>query len=76
MNLWITFKNAAEYDGIHLVSQMFGKSFSILNSTTNRLGTNHHSHNVEHFEAFKSWKEECVSEKNCICLPHIQPIRL
>ena len=34
VNPWIRFKNAIEYDGIHLVSEMFGKLFSILNSTT------------------------------------------
>ena len=65
VNPWIRFKNATEYDGIHLVSEMFGKLFSILNSTTNRLNTNHYSHNVEYLEVFllwfKSWKEECIN---------------
>ena len=67
VNPWIRFKNATEYDGIHLVSKMFGKLFSMLNSTTNRLDTNHYLHNVEYLEVFllwfKSWKEECISRK-------------
>ena len=74
INPYEKFKNADRYDGIHLVSVMFGKLFAILNSTTNRLNTEYYSHNLLFLEEFlvwfKMWKLECVNRMKCI-LPEV-----
>ena len=70
INPYDKFKNACIYDGIHLVSDMFGKLFAVLNSTTNRLNTEYYAHNLLYLEEFlvwfKEWKEECINRMKCI----------
>lgn len=69
-NPYAKFKNADKYDGIHLVSDMFGKLLNILNSTTNRLNTEHYSHNLLFLEEFlvwfQNWKYECINRMKCV----------
>ena len=70
INPYEKFKDADRYDGIYLVSVMFGKLFAILNSTTNRLNTEYYSHNLLFLEEFlmwfKMWKLECVNRMKCV----------